>query len=111
MGKLRVYMTLIYEAVKHSSGDVCPSCSAERDKGGRLNARPMKGSLYVWLGCSRFPDCKYSLPARLTRDNEPKFLKERKRTEAEYEKWEKKAGLSQAEKKEYGERMRFIRGL
>jgi len=63
----------------HSAGEVCFACSPEKDKGGRLVLRKPKfpgGKL--WLGCSRYPECKNSVSGDLTKENNFKGKLKRK---------------------------------
>jgi DNA topoisomerase I len=40
-------------------GDLCPACNTDTFKeGGRLKLR--HGKFGVFLGCSKYPDCKYT---------------------------------------------------
>ena len=43
----------------HSHGDQCPSCGDR--KGGKLRLIKTKYGISVFLGCTRYPDCKYTV--------------------------------------------------
>lgn len=68
-----------YNLPTHRAGEVCFACSPENDKGGRLVLKKpkYKGGL-LWLGCSRYPECKNSVIGELTMENNFKGKLKRK---------------------------------
>jgi len=51
--------------IKHKEGTKCPSCnSTDISRGGILILR--KGHIKTFLGCSKYPECKYISPLKHT---------------------------------------------
>ena len=54
----------------HKAGEICFACSSSVDKGGKLVLhKPKYKDGKMWLGCSRFPECKNSVIGDLTEEN------------------------------------------
>jgi ssDNA-binding Zn-finger/Zn-ribbon topoisomerase 1 len=54
----------------HSDGDLCPACGCgDKSKGGKLRLIKTKDGSRLFLGCNRYPNCKYTISAYYTSEN------------------------------------------
>lgn len=63
---LRFFCLYMNNQVKHKEGTKCPSCnSTDKNKDGILIIRKSKISNKSFLGCSRYPECRYISPTKI----------------------------------------------
>ena len=54
----------------HSVGEACPACNYDYSpKGGKLRLIKTRDGSRVFLGCTRYPDCKYTVSSHYTSEN------------------------------------------
>ena len=54
----------------HSQGDVCPGCNCgDKPKGGKLRLIKTKDGSRLFLGCTRYPDCKFTVSSYYTSED------------------------------------------
>lgn len=54
----------------HSVGEACPACNYEcSPKGGKLRLIKTRDGSRVFLGCTRYPDCKYTTSSYYTSED------------------------------------------
>lgn len=64
-------MSYANDIPSHRQGDRCPACDyGNIPKGGKLHLVKTGNGKQVFLGCSRYPDCKYMISPYYTLENE-----------------------------------------
>jgi ssDNA-binding Zn-finger/Zn-ribbon topoisomerase 1 len=54
----------------HGEGDSCPGCSSgDHPKGGRLRLIKTRDGSKIFLGCTRYPACQYTVSPSFTSEN------------------------------------------
>lgn len=104
-------MSYVDDIPRHSAGDKCPGCNAyDKPKGGILRAIKSKIDGKYFLGCNRYPDCKYTVSSFYTEKyKDEKYKKERARKYPQKNQFKK--NVPKKLRKEWGERMSFFKSL
>lgn len=99
-------MSYVDDIPRHSAGDKCPGCNAyDKPKGGVLREVRSKINGKYFLGCNRYPECKYTVSTFYTiRGNFKK--KPRVKSKNTF-----KGNVPKKLRQEWGERMNFFRSL
>ena len=110
-------MSLQHQEIKHKQGETCPACASSdaiKTKGMLITKR---GRFGIFLGCSRYPDCKYATNATRSdkRKHEGKKVRRGKKKKPNNDPlWRKKveeAMIAHKQSKERGQMFRDFERL
>lgn len=104
-------MSYVDDIPKHHEGEKCPGCNSyDKPKGGIL--REIKGKFENFLGCNRYPDCKYTVTSFYTEKyKDQKYKIEQKEKHAKLTHGDFKRNVSKKSRQEWGERMNHLRSI
>ena len=78
-GRIGQAMIMRYIGISHNEGGKCPWCVNDNGTGGTLIMRKRKTDGRAFLGCSRFPECKFIENRSFEKSKLKKFYKKRKK--------------------------------
>ena len=109
-------MSYVDDIPRHHAGEKCPGCNSyDKPKGGVL--KEVKGKFGNFLGCNRYPDCKYTVSSFYTekyKDEKYKLARQQKtgrKPSGNQKATSFKRNVPKRSRKEWGERMNFLRSI